>query len=86
MAMLFLTQERMHQAARHTAEGIIEVTAGDIVLMLEKLLPQRGRGRADEADAKRLLAKRIAKRKADQIARRRNTQNNRPPLWPDEIL
>lgn len=86
MAMLFLTQERMHQGAMQTPEGSIEITTGDIVFMLEKLLPQRGRGRADESDAKRLLAKRIAKRQADQIARRRQTQSNRPPLWPDEVI
>jgi SRSO17 transposase len=86
MAMLFLTQERMHTMSIRTSEGPIHITTGDIVFLLEKLLPQRGRGAVDEADAKRMLAKRIAKRQADQIARRRATAKNRPPLWPDEVL
>lgn len=84
MAMLFMTQERMHQGALSTEEGPVAITAGDITFMLEKLLPQRGRGPADEADAERLLARRIAKRQVDQVARRRKTRNHRPPLWPDE--
>ena len=86
MAMLFLTQERMHNTAMKTDEGMVEITTGDIVFMLEKLIPQRGRGAADEEDTKRMLAKRIAKRRDDQLRRRRATQKKRPALWPDEVL
>jgi SRSO17 transposase len=86
MAMLFLTQERMHQAPLLTSEGPLALTAGDIVFMMERLLPQRGRGAGSEEEARKMLAKRIAQRQKDQMRRRRKTRKNRPPLWPDETL
>jgi SRSO17 transposase len=86
MAMYFLTQERMHQAPLMSSEGPIALTAGDIVFMMERLLPQRGRGPADPAMAERMLTKRIAKRERDQTRRRRLTRRERPNLWPDEDL
>jgi SRSO17 transposase len=86
MAMLFLTQERMHQAPLTTSEGPIQITAGDIVFMMEKLLPQPGRGKGSKLEAQRMLEKRISQRQKDQMRRRRKTREKRPPLWPDEDI
>ncbi|MEI7956076.1 MAG: hypothetical protein WCJ66_12980 [Verrucomicrobiota bacterium] len=42
LALLFLTQERMHTPAPATPEGPISITSGDITFILERLLPRRG--------------------------------------------
>lgn len=86
LAMLFLMQERMHSPAPATPEGPIAITSGDITFILERLLPQRARGAPDEEEVRRMLEIRIAKRQRDQLRRRRQTRDNRPPLMPDEDL
>jgi len=84
LAMLFLTQERMHSPAPTTEEGPLAITCGDITFILERLLPQRGQGRPDEEELRRMLEARIRKRQKDQTRRRKKTREDRPPLWPDE--
>lgn len=86
LALLFLMQERMHSPAPDTEEGPIQITSGDITFILERLLPQRGRGPADEEETRRMLESRIRKRQKDQVRRRKKTREIRPPLWPDEKL
>jgi SRSO17 transposase len=86
LALLFLTQERMHTPAPATPEGSIHITSGDITFILERLLPQRGHGPADEEELRRMLEERIRKRLIDQVRRRAKTRAARPPLWPDEDL
>jgi len=86
LALLFLTQERMHSPAPATPEGPINITSGDITFILERLLPRRGQGPPDEEDLRRMLQIRIEKRLKDQVRRRIKTRANRPPLWPDENL
>ena len=86
LALLFLTQERMHSPAPATPEGPIQITSGDITFILVRLLPQRGQGPFDEEDLRRMLESRIQKRQKDQIRRRAKTRADRPPLRPDEIL
>ena len=86
LAMLFLTQERMHTPAPVTPEGPINITSGDITFILERLLPRRGQAPPDEHDLRRMLEVRIEKRLKDQVRRRIKTRAARPPLWPDEHL
>lgn len=86
LAMLFLTQEKMHTPAIRTPEGEINITSGDITFILERLLPQRAQGRPAEGDVRKMLEKRLASRERDQVRRRSKTRKSRPPLWPDEIL
>ena len=86
LALLFLTQERMHTPAPATPEGPINITSGDITFILERLLPRRGQGPPDEKDLRHMLEQRIEKRLKDQVRRRIKTRATRPPLWPDEIL
>jgi SRSO17 transposase len=86
LAMLFLTQEKMHTPAIETEEGPVNITAGDITFLLERLLPQRGIMSVDEAEARRMLELRISKRVEDQVRRRRKTRFNRPQPQPDEIV
>lgn len=86
LAMLFLTQERMHSPAPVTEEGPIAITCGDITFILERLLPQRGQGPPEEEEVRRMLEARIRKRQKDQTRRRKKTREDRPPLWPDEEL
>jgi SRSO17 transposase len=86
LGMLFLMQERMHSPAPTGEEGTIQITSGDITFILERLLPQRGQGRPDEDEIRRMLETRITKRQKDQTQRRRKTRSNRPVLWPDEDL
>ena len=85
LALLFLTQERMHTPAPATPEGPVNITSGDITFILERLLPRRGQGPPDEKDLRHMLEQRIEKRLKDQVRRRIKTRANRPPLWPDEI-
>jgi len=86
LALLFLTQERMHTPSPATPEGPINITSGDITFILERLLPRRGQGPPDEHDLLCTLGQRIEKRVKDQVRRKIKTRANRPPLWPDEIL
>jgi len=86
LAMLFLTQERMHSPAPTNDEGPISITCGDITFILERLLPQRGQGQADQEEIRRMLEMRIRKRQHDQARRRKKTREERPILWPDEKL
>jgi hypothetical protein len=86
LALLFLTQERMHTPAPVTREGPINIPSGDITLILERLLPRRGQVSPDEDDLRRMLEQRIGKRLKDQVRRSKKTRANRPPLWPDENL
>lgn len=86
LALLFLMQERMHSPAPATEEGPIPITSGDIVFILERLLPQRGQGPPEEQEVRRMLESRIAKRQKDQVRRRKKTRAARPPLWPDEDI
>lgn len=86
LAMLFLTQERLHTPEPATPEGPIAITSGDITFILERLLPRRGQSPHDETDLRRMLELRIAKRLKDQVRRRAKTRENRPPLWPDEEM
>ena len=84
LALLFLTQDRMHTPAPVTPEGPINITSGDITFILERLLPRRGQAPPDEQDLRRMLEQRIGKRLKDQVRRRIKTRATRPPLWPDE--
>jgi SRSO17 transposase len=86
LALLFLTQERMHTPAPASPEGPINITCGDIAFILERLLPRRGQGPCEEEDLRRMLKQRIGKRQQDQVRRRIKTRTIRPPLWPDEEL
>ena len=86
LALLFLTQEKMHTPPVETDEGPVNITAGDITFLLERLLPQRGVIAVDEAEARRMLELRISKRVEDQVNRRRKTRCKRPKLLPDEII
>ena len=86
LAMLFLTQDRMHTPAPVTPEGPINITSGDITFILERLLPRRGQAPPDEEDLRRMLELRIEKRLKDQVRRRIKARATRPPLWPDENL
>lgn len=86
LALLFLTQERMHSPEPATEEGPIGITSGDITFILERLLPRRGGGACDEDEMRRMLESRIHKRQKDQVRRRKKTRAARPPLWPDENL
>lgn len=84
LAMLFLTQEKMHTPPIITPEGVISITAGDITFLLERLLPQRAQGQPDEQDVLRMLEQRLRKREKDQVRRREKTRKTRPELMPDE--
>lgn len=86
LALLFLTQERMHSPAPATEEGPIQITSGDITFILERLLPRRGHSPCDERELRRMLESRIQKRLKDQVRRRIKTRTSRPPLWPDEVI
>lgn len=86
LGMLFLIQERMHTLTPTTTEGPVDITSGDIVFVLERLLPQRVFGAAAADEVERMLRKRIAKRIRDQTRRRAKTRAARPPLWQDETV
>lgn len=86
LAMLFLTQEKMHTPQPMTPEGPIQITSGDIVFILEKLLPRRASGPADVNEVQQMLEERLKKRSKDQARRRAKTKANRPPLMPDEDI
>ena len=60
------------------------LTTGDIVFVMERLLPQRGYALADVAEVKLLLRARMLKRALDQRRRQAETAKNRPPLFADE--
>ena len=85
LALLFLTREKMHWAPPPSQPNHVELTCGDVVFMLERLLPEKGRGRPDIEQCRRLLEKRLALRQKDQDRRKRKTAQERPPLLPDEI-
>lgn len=85
LALLFLTREKMHWSPPPGQEDHVPLTCGDLVFMLERLLPEKGRGPADPATCRRLLEKRLAQRQKDQDRRKRKTAQDRPPLLPDEI-
>jgi len=84
LAMQFLLQGKMHSPAVQSEEGEITITSGDITFILERLLPQRGQGKAQEAEVRLMVEERIRKRVRDQVRRRAKTRKTRPPLWPDE--
>lgn len=85
LALLFLTQQKMHWSPPPSQPGHVPLTCGDLVFMLEKLLPEKGRGRPDPEQCRRLLEKRLAQRQRDQDRRKRKTAQERPPFLPDEI-
>lgn len=82
LAMLFLQRERMHHTPPANAP---ELTSGDIVFVIERLLPQRGYGRADLNEVKTMLGERLRKRELDQRRRKTMAQQCRSKLWPDEF-
>jgi SRSO17 transposase len=82
LAMLFLQRERMHHTPPAEAPAL---SSGDIVFVLERLLPQRAWGQADIQEVKEMLQKRLRKRARDQQRRRQQTARRRPPLLPDEV-
>ena len=84
LAMLFLTQEKMHTPPITTPEGVISITAGDITFLLERLLPQRAQGQPDEKDVLRMLEQRLRRREKDQVRRRGKNRKSRPELMADE--
>jgi SRSO17 transposase len=84
LAMLFITQEKMHSPSVDTTEGEVRITAGDLTFALERMLPQRGYGMAKQAEVERMLSKRLTQRARDQERRRKQTREERPALWPDE--
>ena len=86
LALHFLMQERMHCPKPATPEGPIQITSGDIIFILERLLPRRGQGACDEEELRNMLELRIHKRQKDQVRRRTKARATRPPLWPDEDL
>lgn len=86
LAMLFLLQEKMHSPEIWTAEGPVKITSGDIRFILERLLPTRSQGPADEAEVRKMLEKRLTNRVKDQVRRRAQTRGKRPPLMPDEEI
>ena len=82
LAMLFLTREKMHWSGPPEAPPL---TSGDIVFVLERMLPQRGYGSPDPQDIQQMLLTRLRKREQDQQRRQQNTRQTRPPFLPDEI-
>ena len=86
MAMLFLTQEKMHSPRPQTVEGPVNITAGDVTFILERMLPRRAHGPVNASEVKRLLEARVANRVKDQVRRRRKDREIRPVLWADEVL
>ncbi len=80
LALLFLITEKMHCSI---PDGCVKVTSGDIVAMLERLLPSRPQS---EQEAQSIVRKRMQARQRDQDRRKRKTARERPPLLPDEIL
>lgn len=83
LAMLFTMQEKMHHDPPDNTPAL---TTGDILFMLERLLPQRGFGPADPEEIKRMLQLRIRKRYLDQFRRKNRTKVERPPLAEDERI
>lgn len=82
LAMLFLTREKMHWSGPPEAPPL---TSGDIVFVLERMLPQRGYGSPDPQDIQQMLLTRLRKREQDQQRRQQKTRQTRPPFLPDEI-
>lgn len=82
LIMLFVLQEKM---LIPLPEGHVDLTAGDIVFMLERILPTLGYGQANKETAIAALSLRLSKRQRDQERRRRKTAEIRPPLAPDEL-
>jgi SRSO17 transposase len=79
LMMLFILKEKvLHNGTTHE----LPLSAGDIVLALSKLLPQR---KMDFEEVCELVETRRRKRLVDQRRRRRKTALNRPPLGPLEI-
>ena len=85
LAMLFLLREKMHWSAPAQHPEHVSLTSGDIVFMLERLLPQKASGRPDVEACRKLLEKRLRQRQRDQDRRKRMTAKSRPPFLPDEI-
>ncbi|MEI6365445.1 MAG: IS701 family transposase [Actinomycetes bacterium] len=85
MALLFLMQERMHSPQPASEEGPIGITSGDITFILERYLPNRAYGQANEEEVRKMLEARIQQRLKDQVRRRRLTRKKRPQLMPDEL-
>lgn len=79
LMMLFILKEKVLHSAT-TPE--LPLSAGDIVLVLSKLLPQR---KMDFKEVCDLVGTRRRKRLVDQRSRRRKTALNRPPLGPLEV-
>ena len=85
LAMLFLLREKMHWSAPAQHPEHVSLTSGDIVFMLERLLPQKASGRPEVEACRKLLEKRMRQRQRDQDRRKRMTAKRRPPFLPDEI-
>lgn len=80
LAMLFLLKEKIV----HTSTQLLPpLTVGDIVFVLERLLPSRNQ---DQEEVMKMLDVRRRKRFEDQRRRKTKTVRQRPPLLPDEIL
>jgi SRSO17 transposase len=79
LMMLFILKEKVLHAP--TTEEL-PLSAGEIMLVLSKLLPQR---RLDLEAVSELIQHRREKRLIDQRSRRRKTSLKRPPLGPLEI-
>ena len=80
LGMLFLMKEKLLYVP---PKDTPELTAGDIVFVLERLLPRRGSSKGEVFE---MLETRRLKREHDQRRRREKTARERPPLLPDEMV
>jgi SRSO17 transposase len=80
LAMLFLFKEKLLFVP---PKDTPELTAGEIVFVLERLLPRRDTSKKEVFE---MLKKRRTKRETDQKRRREKAARERPALLPDEMV